>query len=158
MITKILKQLRITNYELRRHFSLSFYFIFLTSCLFLSSCEKVITIDLNTVNPKMIVEGNNTNQPGPYLIKLSHSVNYYDPNVFPAVTGATVTISDNAGNTDLLSEIAPGNYITDSIKGIEGRTYFLKIVADGNTYTATSTMSFHVPIDSISFELRRNGY
>ncbi len=120
--------------------------------LYLTSCEKVIYIDLNTTNPKLIVEGNITNLPGPYTVLLSYSVNYYDPNTFPPVTGAVIIVSDNAGNSEILTEVIPGKYETSSLQGIEGRTYSLKIVADRNEYTATSTMPYNVPIDSINYE------
>ncbi len=122
------------------------------------SCEKVIYIDLNTSNPKIIVEANLTNQQGPYKVKISHSVNYYDANNFPAETGAHVTLNDNAGTTETLAEVTPGNYETSTLQGVEGRTYSLKIVtADGSEYNAASTMPYHVLIDSINFEPGREG-
>lgn len=128
--------------------------------LAISSCEKVVTIDLNSVNPKLVVEGNITNLPGPYIVKLSHTVNYYDPNVFPVVSGASVFVSDNAGNADTLKETSPGTYRTSSLIGTEGRKYFLKIVASGQTYIALSTMPYKVPIDSLNYFLntQNNSY
>jgi hypothetical protein len=132
--------------------------IFIVAILFFFvSCEKVVYIDLNTTNPKLIVEANVTNQPGPYTVLLSHSVNYYDPNIFPAVTGASVIISDDDGNTETLTEVSPGKYQTSSIQGVEGRTYSLKIIADGNEYDAASTMPYRVAIDSVNFEQRDEG-
>ena len=71
---------------------------------FFSSCEKVVYIDLNSTNPIPVVEANVTNMPGPYTVKLSTTVNYYDSNTFPAITDATVTISDNAGNSEILRQ------------------------------------------------------
>jgi hypothetical protein len=131
--------------------------IFTIVLLYFTSCEKVIYIDLNSTNPKVIVEGNITNLAGPYTVLLSHSVNYYDPNTFPPVTGAVVTVSDNAGNSEILSEVIPGKYQTSSLQGVEGRTYSLKIEANGNEYAATSTMPYHVPIDSINYEQEDDG-
>jgi hypothetical protein len=131
--------------------------IFSVLIISLIACEKVIQIDLNTTNPKLIVEANVTNQPGPQTVLLSHSVNYYDPNNFPAVTGAHISISDNAGNSESLIEVVPGNYQTQSLPGIEGRTYTLKIItADGNNYSAVSTMPYHVAIDSVNFQPNRD--
>lgn len=131
-------------------------FVPVLTALAFTSCEKIVQIDLNTTNPKLIVEANVTNQPGTYKVLLSHSVNYYDPDIFPAVTGATVVIADNTGNSETLSEVSPGNYETSTLQGVEGRTYTLNITtADGKQYSAVSTMPYHVAIDSVNFEMRR---
>ncbi len=116
-----------------------------------SACEKVITVDLNSSSPKVVVEGDITNEPGPYSIKLSNTANYYQPNVFPPVTGATVTVSDDAGNFETLTEVIPGTYQTAHLQGVPGRTYTMNINSNGNTYTASSTMPPPVPIDSVNF-------
>jgi len=125
--------------------------------LMIASCQKVITIDLNSVNPKLVVEGNINNQPGPYTVKLSHTVNVYDPNVFPAVSGANVIISDNAGTTDTLKETSAGIYRTTTLQGVVGRTYTMKIITNGKTYTAVSTMPSQVPIDSVTYRATHFG-
>ena len=117
-----------------------------------SSCQKVIDIDLNSVSPQIVIEGNVYDQPGPYLVKISQTVNFDESNIYPPVTGATVEISDNAGNSEVLTESSSGAYITSSLQGISGRTYTLTVVSKGKTYTATSTMSNPVNIDSIYLE------
>lgn len=122
-----------------------------------SSCQKVVTIDLNSVNAKLVIEGKINNQPGPYTIRLSHTVNVYDPNVFPAISGASVIISDNNGTVDTLKETSPGYYQTSKLIGVIGRTYTMKISANGKFYTATSTMPPLVPIDSITYSIRNFG-
>ena len=123
--------------------------------ILLSSCEKVIYVDLNTVNPIVVVQGNITDLPGPYTVQLNTTVDYYDPNVFPAVTGAKVTVSDNAGNSEVLKETSPGIYQTSTLQGVIGRTYSLNIVTSGGAvYTAQSTMPDSVPIDSVNFMVR----
>ena len=134
--------------------------LFATAIFFFSACEKVITIDLNSTSPKVVVEGDITNEHGPYTIKLSSTANYYQPNIFPPVTGAIVTVSDDAGNLETLAEVIPGSYQTSHLQGTPGRTYFLKIVANGTTFTASSTMPPPVPIDSVNFTLstRNNTY
>lgn len=125
--------------------------VLFASLLILTSCEKVVYIDLNTSNPLPVVEANITNHAGPYTVKLSRSVNYYDSNTFPAITDATVTISDNAGNTETLQQTKPGIYTTLTTQGIPGRTYNLKVIYNGKEYDATSTMPNPVPIDSVIF-------
>ena len=134
------------------------YIILIGLCLFIfSSCEKVINIDLNNADPRLVVEANITNQPGPYTINLRHSVNYYESNIFPPVTNATVTLSDNAGSSEILHEASDGIYQSSTISGTPGRTYNLSIFYNGKEYDAVSTMSMPVPIDSVSITVNNSG-
>ena len=114
-----------------------------------SSCTKVIKVDLNSASPNIVVDAEVTDQAGPYTFNLTKTVNFSDDNVFPALSGAAVVLSDNAGNSETLTEINPGNYVTSHIQGIIGRTYNLSITANGKNYTATSTMPAGVPLDSV---------
>lgn len=121
--------------------------------LLFTSCEKQIDIDLNSAEPKIVIDGAVTNEPGPYTVKISKTVNFSDPNTFPPVRGATVIISDNAGIIDTLSETSPGLYKTAVLAGIPGRIYNLKVVAEGKNFFAVSTMPQVVNLDSLSFDL-----
>jgi len=116
----------------------------------ITSCQKVINIDLNSASPAIVITGNISNLPGPYTVTLSQTVNFSQPNSFPPVTGAFVTIADNAGNTDTLTETSAGTYQTSSITGVPGRTYILTVVANGQTYTAASTMPQPVTFDTLT--------
>jgi hypothetical protein len=118
----------------------------------LLSCQKVIDLKLNTSSPQIVIEGNVYDQPGPDTVRISKSVNFDSTNVFPAVSGATVIIDDNAGNSETLTEIYPGTYITSSLRGIPGRTYTLSVQTGEETFTANSTMPTAVAIDSVYLE------
>jgi hypothetical protein len=83
---------------------------------------------------------------------LNNTANYYETNNFPAIEGALITISDNAGNSEVLNEVTPGVYQTISLDGVPGRTYQLSVSANGKEYTASSTMPYSVPIDSVVIE------
>lgn len=118
----------------------------------LYSCQKVIDVDLNEAEPRVVVEAEINDQPGPYYVALSRTVNFDETNVFPPVTGATVVLSDNAGNSETLTEEQPGLYRTNSITGTPGRTYTLQITSSGTTYTAVSTMPQPVKLDSLNLQ------
>jgi hypothetical protein len=114
------------------------------------SCQKVVSIDLNNANPQMVAEAVVTNGPGPYTVTLTRSGDYFTPSLyFPPVTHAFVTIADNLGLTDTLRETTGGIYRTSVLHGGEGRTYSLRVVADGKEYDAVSTMPSRVPIDTL---------
>ena len=125
-----------------------FLFIVIVSAVFMS-CTKVVNIDLNSACPNIVVDAELNDQPGPYTINLTQTVNFSDNNVFPAVTGATVVISDNAGNSETLTETGNGNYVASHLLGVSGRTYNLFINSKGKVYTAASTMPAPVALDSI---------
>ncbi len=115
-----------------------------------TACEEVIELDLESGEPRVVIEGIVTDQPGPYTVTISKSVDFYDKNIYPAGTGATVTIADSEGNTDTLTEVADGVYQTNTLEGVAGRTYHLTVVLDGETYTASSTIpAKKVTIDSL---------
>ncbi len=101
----------------------------------------------------MVIEGSISDEPGPYTVKLSRTVNFSDANTYPPVTGALVIISDNTGVTDTLSETVSGLYQTHHISGTPGNTYTLKVITEDKKYDAVSTMPNKVNLDSIQFDL-----
>ncbi len=118
-------------------------------CLFVMSCQKVINVDLNSTSPAIVIIGNVNDQPGPYIVTLQQTVNFSQNNTFPPISGAFVSIADNEGNTDTLVETISGTYKTKKISGTPGRTYTLKVVASGQTYTSSSTMPQPVTFDTL---------
>jgi hypothetical protein len=131
------------------------YSILKLTCLLLlplifAACKKVINVNLNSTSPRYDVEGNVTNQPGPYLVAITKSVNFDQDNLYPAVSGAVVVITDvTANQADTLTETSAGNYNTHVITGTPGHTYQLYINAAGNIFTASSTMPSVVALDSL---------
>lgn len=133
------------------------YILFAISTLtILSSCEKVIDIDLNNSDPKLVVEAIITNSNGPHTVLLSESSDF-DSNIeFKGVPNALVIISDNRGIVDTLKMQTAGVYQTNKIIGTPGHTYFLTIIHNGQQYTAKSSMPQLVKMDTLlisEFEL-----
>ena len=127
-------------------------FSILVLAVVFASCQEVIEIELNDKDAAIVIEANITDQTGPYTVLISKSVNFSDPNVFPGVSGAFVVIADDAGNADTLVETSAGVYIASTIQGIPGRTYTIRVVAEGKTYTAQSTMPNAITLDSLVVE------
>jgi len=119
----------------------------------LSSCQKVVSLGLNQTAPQFGIQGIISDTAGPYHVLIYKSVGFYSGNVYPNVSGASVSITDiTAGITDSLTETAMGDYTTHTIIGTPGDTYQLKVIADGTTYMASSTMPQPVLLDSITFD------
>lgn len=125
--------------------------LFLLAFVF-GSCEKTVDLDYKDNPSRVIIEGNITNQAGPYFVKITRSIPLAEAGAYPAIGNATVTVSDDAGNSEMLTHTGNGIYRSATLTGVEGRTYTLTVVADGETYTAHSTMPARVPFDSIKVE------
>jgi hypothetical protein len=117
-------------------------------------CEKPIDVDLNSSDPRIVIEGAISDVPGDYHVKLTRSVNFDESNDFPVVSGALVKLSDDAGNTEALMETSAGVYSVTKVQGVPGRTYTLQVIDDGKVYTAISKMPLPVKIDSVIIENR----
>jgi len=113
------------------------------------SCQTVTNVDLNSASPKLIVDASINDQPGPYRIMLSQTVNFTQNNLFPPVSGAQIVINDHAGIPDTLKEIIPGTYQTTRLLGVPGRTYTLTVNSNNTSYSAISTMPNPVAIDTV---------
>lgn len=125
--------------------------IFIILSLFVvTSCEKEIDLDLDDQSGKIVIEGNITNQAGPYFVRITKSVAFTENNEYPAVTGAQVVLSDNTGQTETLQYVGNGNYRTSTFIGATGRTYTLNIQAEGKQYTAQSIMPDVVHFDGLT--------
>jgi hypothetical protein len=143
-----------------------FYILSFSIITFLySNCIEPIDVDFTEGEERLIVDGMITNKPGPYEVKLSTSAIYgksgYDGVAHP-VSGAVLTISDDLGNSEVLTQknisgyIIEGTYTTQvgGIQGVVGRTYSLHIItSDGNQYESVPQIMKAVSdIDFIDYE------
>src|ERR1044072_2933525 len=104
----------------------------LLTVVVMSSCTKVINVDLNSSSPQYVIEGAVTDAAGPYLVRITRSVNFSEERTYPAERTAIVTIDDN-GTTDTLHYTTNGLYQTRYLTGTPGHTYTLRIAVDGTT-------------------------
>jgi hypothetical protein len=126
-----------------------FVFALLVVMIGLMACQKVVNLNLRNASGKYVIEGNVTNLPGPYQVTIGKTGEVTADYVFQGVGGATVSIRDNVGNGETLLEVQPGVYQTQSLQGVEGRTYYLSILVGGSTFTSSSVMPHQVNLDSL---------
>lgn len=119
-----------------------------------SSCEKVIDLNLTEGEKKVVVDASLSDQLGGCLVKLSETKNFNDDNSFVGLTGAQVTIMNNNQLLSTLTEVSPGVYKDDNLKGEYGKQYTLTVNLNGKTYTGVSTMPYLVPFDSLYVETK----
>lgn len=121
-----------------------------------TSCEDVIDVKLSDENLNLIgVEASITTQDEPTVF-LYKTLKADQDIAYPGISGATVTVSDNAtpANQITLAEdqAKPGRYTVPSGKdypGVIGREYTLTIQTQGITLTAKDKLAKVEPIDSI---------
>jgi len=118
------------------------------STIALYSCTEMIDIDLNSSDPQIVVEANLKASENA-TVKLTKSVNFDEDNIFPSVQNAIVTISDNSGNSETLTEISPGFYQSLTLTGSIGNTYTLNIDASGKFMNSVSIIPQQVSFDSL---------
>lgn len=116
--------------------------------LVLASCQREINVRINHPSSLVVVEANFTNLLSLQTVTLSTTVPYNQTNVFPPVSGATVTISSN-GYYYYLTENPDGKYTIANLKGDVGQTYKLTIRMGDTVYTASSIMPKPVSLDSM---------
>ncbi len=125
----------------------------LTTLSFLLSCTERIDLPLDEGSIRLVVEGSVTTESRVHTIYLTESTAYYYNQEPPAVTGATVTISDGV-SVFVLVENSPGVYQTGpGFSGTEGTKYTLNIklltpVGGFTDFTASSVINRQVILDS----------
>lgn len=124
-----------------------------------TACIEEFEPEVTKYENLLVVDGMITNEPGPYLVKLSRSYPYDEYNAQP-VRGAMVQLIDEDGNTESLSENSPGKYYTavNGMKGIPGKSYKIYILtASGDEYESDFEKLKSVPpIDSVFWVIETN--
>lgn len=122
--------------------------------IILSSCTEVVNVDLESTEPKLVVEafinwekGTLGNQQS---IKLTTTGNFYT-NTVPVVSGATVKIT-NSSNTvfDFIEIPNTGKYECFNFIPVLNETYTLLVISAGQTYLATETLRSVASITSVT--------
>ena len=112
-------------------------------CFLLLSCIKVVEVDLATAEPKLVIDasidwikGTAGNE---QKIKLSTTTGYYSA-TFPTVSGAEIVITNSANTVfSFIEDPGTGEYRCSNFHPVIGETYTLKVVLNGEFYTATET-------------------
>jgi hypothetical protein len=141
----------------------NYFFIFFL--IFMVACVTPYYPNITKYENLLVVDGQLTNLPGPYKVKLSRTFKYSGDNealgagVQPAepVTGAQVRIIDNTGLEVQLKEINRGEYRTvdTTFCGIPGKSYKLQIKMNDQVYESDfETLKIPTPIDKVYWEYK----
>lgn len=117
--------------------------------------------DVEESKELIVVEGLVTDQPGPYVIKITKSFPLGEKGLSKPVSGCTVWVSDNLGNNfNFLPSYSgmafSGNYTSSGFRAVVGRKYTLHIQTPGRLTYESFPMELRAvpPLDSIYYEKR----
>ncbi len=139
--------------------NISICFILIT--LFLACQEVYYPDDIDSTQQIPVIEGYINDGAGPYMVELFWAT-AFDGGKNEPIKDARVTISDNFGNSTVLTEAGNGRYLsnTQDIIGTPGRLYALRVeFEDGSIYESTPTL-MHPPeeIDTVYAEIGEKEY
>jgi len=130
--------------------------VILAIAVFLITCISPYYPNVTRYENLLVVDGQLTNLPGPYKVKLSRSFRY-DTHVAGQVTGAKVKIIDDSGIETPLSEINASEYSTvdSTFRGVPGKSYKLRIEINDKIYeSGFEKMKPPIPIDKFYWEFK----
>jgi hypothetical protein len=121
--------------------------------IFFIGCEKDVTVPVPDATTEIVVEGL-IEVDTPAVVLLSRTLPFFGEidmsDVYAnSITGATVIVEDGISVDTLTQFLNYGIYIGNSIRGVEGRTYKLTVIAEGKTLTAVTTIPHKVYADSV---------
>lgn len=143
---------------MQNNFSKYTFFFLAFACCF-TACEDIVDLELEEGRIELVVDAWISNDSSVQEIRLRNTAPYFANAAAPAVTGATVNVTDSQGNSfNFEDRNNQGNYTwipaAGSVFGTIGETYTLTIQSADITYTASATLFPTVPVDSITYEFR----
>ena len=128
--------------------------------LLFNACDEPITIDSDSVEPVVIIEGLVTDQMTSHYVRVSRSVDFYDDVAVEPILDAQVSIRDDQGNLYSFDH-NPGNnaeqrgyYYSDiEFAGQVGTTYSLTVTIGEEVYRASDRLQPIMAIDSLTVSL-----
>ncbi|MBE9463851.1 DUF4249 domain-containing protein [Dyadobacter subterraneus] len=134
----------------------------LLSIPLLWACDDEINVKTSSADSVLNIDAWINNKPETQHIYLTLSQDYFDnKNLPPVASGALVTVTDNEGHVFKFAEDSTsvtGAYswypAKGELLGAVGRSYTLKVVYKGETFTATSVMNRVPIVDSLTLSYR----
>lgn len=138
------------------------YTLSLLTLILAFACEKIIDVELPSLEKKLVIEGE-INSNFPAIVILSYNMNYFDvidssslSNMYITDNTALVTVSDGSINDTLtlqtISKFPYQAFVGTSLLGEEGKTYTLNVSYQDKDYHSTTSIPTRVPFSQVWFE------
>lgn len=127
---------------------LSYILIAISICT-LTSCEKIIDVDLNTSNPHYVIEADLNDVSNKQVIKVSQTVPFNSAQPYKPVDDAIVVVTDVFGNERIFKSNGNGSYIHDNFRPSQNGTYSLAVKIGEQEFNSSTVRVPYVEVDSI---------
>ena len=128
----------------------------------LASCTDVVDVEVQQGPTRLVIQASLDWEKGTtgneQLVKLSTSTEFFDTTNNTAVTGASVSITnDTSGAEFIFTDQNNGEYTTTEFVPVLNQSYTLNVVHDGENYTAQETL---MPVTDITdlYQDREDGF
>lgn len=109
-----------------------------------ASCTKTISLNLKDMPERIVIQAEILKDSFA-LVRVTKTAPYLQNSPTPVIASATIVISDDLGNTEILNYEGNGRYRGNTIVGNTSRIYTLSVDAEGKQYTAITTIPDAVP-------------
>lgn len=128
----------------------------LAAVALLNSCTKVIDINLNEADPKIVIEAELISGTHDFTVKITKTTDFFNPGQPVTVADATVFLKKGTDSPLSLTSEGNGIYSLSNFTATENTSYFLSVTVEGKTYEATDFLPKNVPLDSLSVTVPEN--
>jgi len=122
----------------------------------LNSCTKVIEINLNEADSKIVIEAELVSGTYDFMVKITKTSDFFNPGQPVTVDDATVFLNKGTDASLHLTNDGNGMYSLKNFTATENTFYFLSVTAEGKTYEASDFMPKNVFLDSLSVSVPEN--
>lgn len=120
-----------------------------TLCTSLISCEKELDIKYHDIDPLTVIEGELT--PDGIRVGITLTTPMDEPMDRTRLTDAVVTLTDISSDASYALTADTDGYFCNSVSGIAGHSYRLKVSRNGSIYEAEATMYAPTEITGLEF-------
>lgn len=121
--------------------------------LLVLSCEEVVDLDLDQSPPRLVIEASllwdDPQVPNPLYVQLSTTAPYFDREI-PAVSGASVRVVSEQGDSFEFVETTPGLYRHEGFVPDPQAMYELEVWHEDELYSASESLVTAPEIDTIT--------
>ncbi|NGF56676.1 DUF4249 domain-containing protein [Parapedobacter sp. SGR-10] len=115
----------------------------------MSSCEELIHVDLNTGDPRYVIEADLDNISSTQTIRVSQTVAFNADKASEPIDDAQVEVKSSGGQRYVFYPMGDGYYQNANFTPKPNSTYYLSVKIDDEVFTATEVMQPFINVDSI---------
>lgn len=130
------------------------YLPILLSLWVCAGCQKVIHVNLNEAEPKIVIEGIAFEGTDTVSVRITKTGNYFGDDPIAIIDDAQVSIREENNAPISIPNVGNGYYKLPAYTAIAGKKYHLEVIAEGQQFTSSSYLPYPVAIDSFRSEFK----